>query len=180
MNYRFYALLAILSLVAFGCTQGIEINQNEMMKNENLMPEADKMMEDSVMEQDNMMAESGYKGRVLAGTTSQYLEFNKEDYDKALKENKKILLYFYANWCPLCKKENPEVIAAFNELNDPSIVGFRVNYKDSDTNADEEALAIKFNIPYQHTKVILKDSRQILKAPDSWGKERYLSELSRV
>ena len=121
-----------------------------------------------------------YTGKALAGTTSRYIDFNKADYENALKENKKILLYFYANWCPLCKKEQPETFAAFDELNDPNLVGFRVNYKDSDTDADEEALAKEFGIAYQHTKVILKDGKQVAKYPDSWNRQRYLDELAKV
>jgi len=120
----------------------------------------------------------GYSGSLLAGVNSaKYLDFNKQDYEKALKENKKVLLYFYANWCRICKAEQQHTIAAFNQLNDPNLVGFRVNYKDSDTDADEEELAKQFGIPYQHTKVLLVDGKQVLKAPDSWNKERYLKEL---
>lgn len=126
------------------------------------------------------MMDSSYKGKVLAGTTSKYLEFNKEDYDKALKDNKKILLYFYANWCPICKKEQPNTFAAFNEVNDHDLIGFRVNYRDSDTDADEEALAKEFGVSYQHTKIILKDGQRVGKFPDSWDKQRYLEELVKI
>ena len=127
----------------------------------------------------NMMPE--YKGKVLAGTEkTKYLDFNKADYEKALKEKKKILLYFYANWCPICKKEQPETFAAFNELNDPDLIGFRVNYKDSETNEDEEAIAKQFGVAYQHTKVILKERKQVGKFPDSWNKQRYLDELAKI
>ena len=127
----------------------------------------------------NMMPE--YKGKVLAGTEkTKYLDFNKADYDKALKEKKKILLYFYANWCPICKVEQPNTFAAFNEIKDPDLIGFRVNYRDSDTDADEEAIAKEFGVSYQHTKVILKDGQRVLKAPDSWDKQRYFDELAKV
>lgn len=119
--------------------------------------------------------------KVLAGTAStKYIEFSKADYEKALKEKKKILLYFYANWCPICKKEQPETFAAFNELNDKDLIGFRVNYRDSETDADEEALAKKFGVSYQHTKVILKDGQRAVKSPDSWNKQRYLEELGKI
>ena len=126
------------------------------------------------------MMKKSYTGKILAGTTTQYLDFNQADYEKALKENKKILLYFYANWCPICKKEQPETFAAFNELNDPDLIGFRVNFRDSDTDADEEQLAKEFGVSYQHTKVILKDGQRVLKAPDSWDRQRYLDEISKI
>ncbi len=127
------------------------------------------------------MMQPEYKGKVLAGTEkTRYLEFNKADYDKALKEKKRILLYFYANWCPVCKKEQPEAFAAFNEINDQDLIGFRVNFRDSETDADEEALAKEFGISYQHTKVILKDGQRAGKFPDSWDKQRYLDELKKI
>ena len=117
----------------------------------------------------------------MAGTSDTlYLDFNKEDYEKALNEKKKILLYFYANWCPICRVEQLSTFAAFNEINDPDLIGFRVNYRDSDTDESEENLAKEFGISYQHTKIILKDKERVLKAPDSWNKERYLEELSKI
>ena len=133
-----------------------------------------------MMEEDEGMMSSSYKGKVLAGTVSKYLDFNKADYDEALKDNKKILLNFYANWCPVCKAEQPETFSAFNELNDDDVIGFRVNFKDSDTDDNEVELAKQFGVAYQHTKVILKDGKQVAKFPDSWNKQRYLDEISKV
>ena len=150
------------------------LKEGESMWMDGSMLRAGEMMEE------NSMMESEYKGQILAGTTSKYLDFTKADYDKALKENKKILLYFYASWCPLCKKEQPEIMAAFNELTDQDLVGFRVHYNDGEDNNDAKALTQQFQVPYQHTKVIIKDGKQVLKAPDSWGKQRYLTELAKI
>ena len=125
-------------------------------------------------------AAANKESKVLAGNEAKYMEFNKKDYEQALKNNKKILLNFYANWCPLCAKEQPEAFAAFNEMHNSDIIGFRINYKDSDTDNDEEGLAREFGITYQHTKVILVGGNKVLKSPDSWDKQRYLDELSKV
>lgn len=169
-------LLAIFSIVVFGCTQSAASDA---------MEKKDKMMEkgtSEAMEKDGAMMDNlEYTGKVLAGTEStKYLDFNKADYEKALKDKKKILLYFYANWCPICRLEQPKTFAAFNEMNDPDLIGFRVNYRDSDTDTFEEELAKEFGISYQHTKIILKDGQRVLKAPDSWDKQRYLDELRKV
>ncbi len=113
----------------------------------------------------------GHKGNVLAGNVSPFLEFNKADYERAKQENKIILLDFYANWCPICRVEEPEIFAGFEELNNSNVVGFRVNFNDSDTDFDEKALVQEFNIPIQHTKVVLKNGVEVSRSSDSWEKE---------
>ncbi len=113
----------------------------------------------------------------IEGAGSNYVIFTQENYEKALADNKTIVLYFYANWCPICKNEQTEIAEAFDELKNLNIVGFRVNYKDSETEKEEEALAKEFGVSYQHTKIIIKDGKQVLKSPDSWSKERYLEQL---
>lgn len=169
VNYLFIPLVIIF---VTGCTQ----TAPDAMKKKDAMMKKD---EAEIKEPISSNA-PGYTGKVLAGTTTKYLDFKKADYDKALKEKKKILLYFYANWCPLCKLEQPKTFDAFNEINDPDLIGFRVNYRDSDTDSDEEALAQEFGVSYQHTKIILKNGERVGKFPDSWGKQRYLDELAKI
>lgn len=156
MRNQLYLLLILLILLS-GCAGTVSTNETS----------------------DHLAVKAG-EPKVLAGSQARYLEFSKKDYENALNDNKKILLYFYANWCPLCKKEQKETFAAFNELHDSDWIGFRVNYKDSDTDKDEEDLAREFGISYQHTKVLLKDGKAVLKAPDSWDKQRYLEEIAKV
>ncbi len=116
---------------------------------------------------------------LLAGTTTPYYEFNPTAYTKALAENKVILLYFYADWCPICKKEQTDAtLPAFNELQKSNVAGFRVHYNDGKATAEERDLAKQYGITYQHTKVILKDGKQVSKDLNSWNKEKYLAEFS--
>ncbi len=121
-----------------------------------------------------------YVGQVLAGSASPLLAFNKTDYEVAVKSGKLTVLYFYANWCPICKAEFPVMQEVFNGLTNEKVVGFRVNYNDSETDADEKALAKEFGVGYQHTKVLVKDGARVLKSPESWNKERYMAEISRL
>ncbi|MBI2613768.1 MAG: thioredoxin family protein [Candidatus Levybacteria bacterium] len=120
----------------------------------------------------------GYSGRVLAGGYSPFLEFNKDDYEKALKSEKIILLDFYANWCPICRAEEPGIFDGFNSLTTDRIIGFRVNFNDSETDEDEKKLAKDFNVPYQHTKIFLRNGQEISRSVDQWSKERFLEEIS--
>ncbi|MEK6943266.1 MAG: thioredoxin family protein [Nanoarchaeota archaeon] len=169
-------LITILALAAAGCSQPNEpINQETMVKDENTIMEKDSIIQDEIS-----TMQSRYNGNLLAGKTSLYLDFTKEDYNNALKKNKIIVLNFYASWCPTCKAEQPEAFAAFNDMNYENVVGFRVNYKDSDTDADEEALAKEFGIPYQHTKVILKNGQKVAKSLEAWNRQRYLDEIAKV
>lgn len=120
-----------------------------------------------------------FSGQVLAGTSAPLLVFNRADFDAALADGKLVVLYFYANWCPVCRAEFPAAQAAFNQLTSDQVVGFRVNFNDSDTDDSEEAMARRFGVPYQHTKVFVKGGQQLLKSPEEWDTPRYLDEVAR-
>ena len=121
-----------------------------------------------------------YNGRRLAGSTSPYLEFNQQDYEKALAEGKIIFLDFYANWCPICRGEEPDIFAGFNELTTDQVVGFRVNFKDDQTDDAEKVLAKEFAIPYQHTKVILKNGREVFRSSEIWDAATLVEEIEKA
>ncbi len=152
-------------------------------KGDSMMKEGEAMMEDkdgAMMEKDGAMMVK-YTGTILAGKSAPLLDYNKADYDTAIASDKLVVLYFYANWCPICKEEVANaLIPAFNELTTDKVVGIRINYKDSDTDSDEKSLAVKYGIPYQHTKVFIKNGKQLLKAPDGWNKGRYITEIQKA
>lgn len=116
--------------------------------------------------------ETAQPGQILAGKSSPYMVFSQEKYDKALRSGKIIFLDFYANWCPICRVEEPELGAGFDSLTTDKVVGFRINWQDSDTTTDMKDLATKFQITSQMTKLILKDGK-IVFGPEvgPWDKE---------
>lgn len=119
-----------------------------------------------------------FSGEVIAGTSAPLINFNQTDYQKAIKSNKLVVLYFYANWCPICARETREALyPAFNDINSNNIVGFRVNFNDSETDNNEKQLAQQFGITYQHTKVFVKNGQTLLTSGQEWNKERYLTEI---
>lgn len=122
---------------------------------------------------------SSYAGALLAGSAAPLLDFAKADYEKSKASDTLVVLYFYATWCPICKKEVADALyPAFNELTDERVIGFRVNYNDTDTDSDEKALAREFGVGYQHTKVFVKGGTRILKSPEGWDRARYIREIN--
>jgi thiol-disulfide isomerase/thioredoxin len=128
----------------------------------------------------NQTETDSYKGIFLGGDTALYLAFNKEDYERALKEGEIIMLNFYADWCPICRAEAVPLIEGFNALTNENIIGFRVNFNDPDTDDAEKALAKEFSVPYQHTKIILRDGKEIARYSTKWSKEDVLSKLGKL
>lgn len=111
----------------------------------------------------------------------EYVPYQDGMFDAALEQDKVIFLEFYANWCPICANQEPKIEAAFQDITNSDIVGFRVNYKDSDTDDAERDLARRFGITYQHTHVILdRDGNVAIKSLDTWSEERIKEELRMV
>jgi thiol:disulfide interchange protein len=89
----------------------------------------------------------------LSGSAT-YEPYTKEAYEEAKGSGKPILLFFYANWCPTCKVDEP-ILKKIIQETDADIIAFRVNTLDSDTDADEEELAEEFGIFIQHTFIFI-------------------------
>lgn len=120
-------------------------------------------------------------GEILAGKLAPLINFKKTDYEAAVKSDKLVVLYFYANWCPICKEEVSNALyPTFNELTTDRVIGFRINYNDSETDDNERNLAREFGVAYQHTKVFLKNGQRVLKSPEQWDKSRYLEEINKA
>jgi len=163
----------------------MEEEQDAMMDDDAAMMDGTelKTMEDgTMMEADvdaSMKGEASFRSAVIAGSSSPLLEFDQRDYTAALESDRVVVLYFYASWCPICKAEFEDTKAAFDAVTDDSIVGFRVHFNDSATTPEMEALAREYGVPYQHTKVFTKNGERVLKSPETWSIERYLSEFTK-
>lgn len=120
-----------------------------------------------------------YTGKRIGGRDSApLLEFNEKDYETAQANGDLIFLDFFANWCPICADEFPKVVEGFNELDAEHVVGFRVNYKDSDTESAEEDAAREYGVSYQHTKILVRNGERILKTLDSWDKDTLINTIN--
>ncbi len=88
--------------------------------------------------------------KMMKSSTSRYVEYSKAALDQAA-DNRRVL-YFYANWCPICKPADADFRANSNKI-PADLTVIRVNYNDSDTDSQEKDLAKKYGITYQHTFV---------------------------
>lgn len=122
----------------------------------------------------------GYEGKKIAGHQSLFLTFTQADYEEALASDKIVFLNFYANWCPICRGEETVFKAGFDFLKSDRVIGFRVNFNDSETDQAEKELAQKFGVGYQHHKIIIKKGQAVLSDPDVWSQEKFLEVINKV
>src|SRR3990167_3874553 len=191
ISQKGFAMPVIIAIVAVVLVLGgIVFYANRSQTTDDRMAQEKAMMQkdgETMMEKkdDGAMIDKGetvmkYSGAVLAGKSAPLLDFTKADYDAALNSDKLVVLYFYANWCPICKAEFPVMQKVFNELSTDNVIGFRVNYNDDQTDNDEKNLAKQFGVAYQHTKVFVKNGQRILKSPEGWDEQRYDTEINKA
>ena len=150
-------------------------------KDDGVMEDKPVTTEEGMMEkktEDAMMEKVNYKGTMLAGTTTPYIRYNEEDFNKAQSAGKVIYIYFYASWCPICKSERPTILSAFNGMSNADAVGFEVHFNDDETNDKDRDAARKFGVSYQHTTIILNPSSKVVyRSLSPIKKEDIVSEI---
>ncbi len=160
MKALFIFVLAMMILL-FGCATGTQ-TRNENMKinksfedDDNGETAEERAAEEKAIKENNHGTEKAASSEKIAGNTTSYLRYTEATFNKARNENKVIYLYFYATWCPICKKERPTILDAFDEMKFDDVVGFEVHFNDDNTTDEDRAAARKFGVAYQHTTIIL-------------------------
>lgn len=91
-----------------------------------------------------------------------YMDFSTDEYEKAKRDGKVVLLYFMANWCSTCRAQEPINLKAFEELKDDNEIAiFKIHILDSETTEVNEELADEFGVRLQHTYVILNRQGEV-------------------
>lgn len=112
-----------------------------------------KSSEDAKMTQEKTAMMKKDEGDKMMGdkmSDAHYVVYSKTAFDDAAGTRR--VLFFYANWCPICKPADADFTANVSKL--PSDVTLiRVNYNDTDTDQEEKDLAKQYGITYQHTFV---------------------------
>ena len=106
--------------------------------------------------------------------SSRYLPYTQAVYNNS--QGKRIVLYFYATWCPSCKVANAEFLASPENIPEDVIV-LRINYNDPDTDAQEKELAAKYGITYQHTFVQIDEGGNEITKWNGGGLTQLLAKL---
>ena len=109
-----------------------------------------------------------------------YYRYNTAAFQKAVDGNKTIFLSFRANWCPVCQQERPGILDAFNSINYADVIGFEVHYNDNETTDFDNNLARKYQVGYQHTKIIIKNGSIKIKTLEFFDKNRVISEIEKA
>jgi len=86
---------------------------------------------------------------------SKYVNYSKQDYDKAISENRVVVLFFTSNWCLECSDQDFTNQNVFASLNKEGVVGLKIHTLDSETTTETDALAKKFDVVKENSFVIL-------------------------
>jgi thiol:disulfide interchange protein len=101
-----------------------------------------------------MQSMPAQKGMAMDTTMKNDLKpFTKEAHAKAMAEGKTTLVFFHAPWCPVCRAQEPKVLAHLNG-DAKHVVAFRVDY---DSNM---ALRKEMNVQKQSTLILFDGMKE--------------------
>lgn len=136
---------------------------NNHKVDDSMMPEEDVSSDEAVMEEevqnteDDQVMSTGEASMMDEG--DRYVEYTKENFEKSVDMRR--VLFFYASWCPTCRPVDEDLREKFASIPQDMRV-IRINYNDTDTDAEEKALADKYGVTYQHTFVQIDDQGNVV------------------
>lgn len=86
---------------------------------------------------------------------SRYINYTKDEYDKALLEKRVTVLFFTSNWCSSCTNQDLVNKSVFDTLKTQGVVGLNIHILDSETTTETTSLSKKFDVTKENTIVIL-------------------------
>jgi thioredoxin 1 len=100
--------------------------------------------------------------------------FTKEAHAKAMADGKTTLVFFHAPWCPVCRAQEPKVLAHLNNAA-KDVVAFKVDY---DSN---EALRTEMQVTKQSTLILyhgIKESARLSYKSDDASIAEFMSHAT--
>lgn len=112
---------------------------------------------------------------------SIYIDYTKEDYDKALSDKRGVVLFFTSNWYQKCIDQDLINQDVFKELPKEGIVGLKIHILDSETTTETDALSQKFDVSKEQSFVILdKNGVVFFKHSGVLGSEQLKQKIQEV
>lgn len=137
-------IAAVLVLVVGGVGAYALMNRNPAMTKPDPIEKTEEVM---MQKNEPTVVNSDEKMMKKAGT---YMPFSPEVL--ANSANTRRVLFFYANWCPICKPADASFTKNMAQI-PADVTLIRVNYNDTETDQAEKDLAKKHGVTYQHTFV---------------------------
>ena len=94
------------------------------------------------------------QGMKDATMTRGFMPFTKEAFAQATASGKTTLVFFHAPWCPICKAQEPKVLAHLNG-DAKDVVAFKADY---DSNAD---LRKEMKVEKQSTLILYDGTKEV-------------------
>jgi thiol:disulfide interchange protein len=164
MKRHLFTGLTILTLLGQGCPVVQTVAEPPVQPATPIAPTADTSAPDTVTPPETQ--------------PSVYEPFTLAAFNDARAAGEPIYLFFYANWCPFCKEQEPRNQIVFRDFTGGTVHGFRVDYNDPNTDADEKALAEQFRVSYQHTAVYLNaDGKEVKRVLGKQTNEALANDL---
>jgi len=125
----------------------------------------------SPMEQAIVQAEIALNTQALG--SGEYIYYYKDSFKEDIKYNK-VVLFFYASWCPTCAVLQEELISNKDKIPDGVRI-IRVPYDDvSGANQENLAMNAKYKVTYQHTLVQIDGNGELI---TKWNGSYSLDEI---
>lgn len=143
------------------------MQQDAMMQKDEAMMKDDKMMQTwntETMEKDGMMKDETMMKddkTIMQKSPAMYQDYSESAVAAALKEGKKVALFFHAPRCPSCRSLNKELTADIATLPANTVV-FKTDY---DSSSD---LKKKYGVTSQHTIVTIDANMNKLALKKWW------------
>lgn len=126
------------------------MDDNRMENNGSMEDDDSMMMDDEKMDNEDHMEDAMMDDAAYIEASLQM--YSDAAFASALADGKTVILDFHADWCPVCKSNEPKIKAAFESSSDTDLVGFVVDYD----NAIE--LRKQFGITMQSTLIKVEGS----------------------
>ncbi|MDH5597235.1 MAG: thioredoxin family protein [Candidatus Peregrinibacteria bacterium] len=151
LSWYFIIPIILGSLLLAGCSSGSTATtpntQHGAMMEDDKMEGESMMMEDDKMEGESMMMED------LSYQLGVMQPYSEKAVAAALEDGKRVLLDFYATWCPVCRRNKPLLSEAIDGSG--MVAGFTVDYDKA------QDLRVHYGVTYHSTYIVLDQKGEI-------------------